>query len=104
MLVRDCGCCDLAALPPVRQGVIGGRQSSFNREEAQMSNGHVDLDGSFRPAKQGAVRVRDVTADAPVEITITLRAPELDEPGSAGTPAMERSAFQEAYGASQEDA
>ena len=40
-----------------------------------MNNHHVELRDNDRPAKQGAVRVRDIAPDAPVQVTITLRGP-----------------------------
>jgi kumamolisin len=68
-----------------------------------MNNHHVELRDNDRPAKQGAVRVRDIAPDARVQVTITLRGPRLREP-RAGQPAMDRSQFAEAFGASQADA
>jgi kumamolisin len=67
-----------------------------------MSDGHVVLPGSHRPAKQGAVRVGDVDPGSPVEVTVTLRGPELPQldTGKSGIP---RSDFAARYGAGAAD-
>jgi kumamolisin len=50
-----------------------------------MASSHVRLKGSERPAKRGAVRMRDLAATALVEVTVTLRHPELPDPGKPMT-------------------
>ena len=42
-----------------------------------MAGKHVKLSGSERPRKSDAVRVRDVDPDSEVEVTVTLRGPQL---------------------------
>jgi kumamolisin len=65
-----------------------------------MTQTHVPLAGSRRPAKSDAVRVGDVAADAPVEVTVTLRGPDLPEPD--GEP-IDREQLAARFGASAED-
>jgi kumamolisin len=47
-----------------------------------MGASRVRLEGNERASKHGAVRLRDVRATAPVEVTVTLRHRELPAPGS----------------------
>jgi kumamolisin len=65
-----------------------------------MSDGHVALPDSHR--EQSADRVRDVDPSAHLEVTVTLRAPDLPE-FDASKPAMSREDFAARYGASSED-
>jgi kumamolisin len=67
-----------------------------------MSDGHVVLPGSHRPAKQDAVRVGDVDPGSRVEVTVTLDGPELAEldTGKAG---ISRGDFAARYGAGADD-
>jgi kumamolisin len=67
-----------------------------------MSEGHVKLPGSKRPRKQGAKRVGEVDPHSRIEVTLTLRGPELPEvnPREAALP---RDELERRYGASQED-
>ncbi|HET9051026.1 MAG TPA: protease pro-enzyme activation domain-containing protein, partial [Candidatus Dormibacteraeota bacterium] len=69
-----------------------------------MREGLVDLEGSGRPLKAGAQRLRDVDPGARVEVTVTLRGPELPDPGLPGAEPLSRSDFASAYGASPSDA
>jgi kumamolisin len=65
---------------------------------------HVPLLKCRRPAKRGATRLRDANPDASVEVTITLKGPEMPDadhvPGSSLSPQE----FERRYGASQADA
>lgn len=47
-----------------------------------MPASHVRLEGSERPPGRGAVRLGDVRAGSPVEVTVTVRHPELPPPDS----------------------
>ncbi|HEY2335485.1 MAG TPA: S53 family peptidase [Solirubrobacterales bacterium] len=67
-----------------------------------MSQGHVDLKGSSRPRKHEAERVRDVDPESRVEVTVTLRGPELPALDVASQ-AISRSDYEERYGASSAD-
>jgi kumamolisin len=64
-----------------------------------MAETHVVLPGSQRPLKRDAVRIGDVDPNARVEVTVTVRGPELPQPGAALT----RAQFDSAYGASRDD-
>ena len=66
-----------------------------------MTDAHVVLSGSERPRKQDAERVGDVNPSAAVEVTVTLRGPELPEvsPGHS----MSREELERAYASSTED-
>jgi kumamolisin len=67
-----------------------------------MVDGHVVLENSERPRKHAAERVRDVDPASPIEVTITLRGPQLPEL-DASKPALSRSELESGYGASAED-
>ncbi len=69
-----------------------------------MNTSHVTLPGSERPAKRGATRVRDIEQEAQVEVTVTLRGPEL--PGADQLPAgtLSPAEFASTYGADEQDA
>ncbi|HEX3609904.1 MAG TPA: S53 family peptidase [Solirubrobacterales bacterium] len=66
-----------------------------------MSQGHVDLKGSSRPRKHEAERVGDVDPQSRVEVTVTLRGPDLPAPDPAQT--ISRNEYGERYGASSAD-
>ena len=65
---------------------------------------HVLLPGSERPAKAGATRVRDADPNAPLEVTLSLRGPQLPSPDQLPEQALSREEFEAKYGASQADA
>jgi kumamolisin len=69
-----------------------------------MSTAHVVLQGSHRPAAQNAKRLHEVDPNARVEITITLRGPELPGPNALPKTAMSPKQFAEKYGAKPDDA
>ncbi len=50
-----------------------------------MAAAHIRLEGNERKPKPGAVRIRDVPATAPVEVTVTVRHPDLPVPGAPMT-------------------
>lgn len=64
-----------------------------------MPDAHVPLDGSGRERKADAVRVGDVDPAAPVEVTVTVRRPELPEVGAP----ISRDAFERRYAVSSND-
>ena len=66
-----------------------------------MAGTHVKLSGSDRARKSDAVRVRDVDPDSEVEVTVTLRGPQLPElkPGQS----ISRDELKSSYAASLED-
>jgi len=43
---------------------------------------HIRLEGNERKPRPGTVRVRDVPATTPVEVTVTVRHPDLPDPRS----------------------
>jgi kumamolisin len=53
-----------------------------------MASSHVRLEGSERRRKPGAVRIGDVSAGAPVELTLTVRHPALPAHGRPSTRAQ----------------
>ena len=63
----------------------------------------VTVTGSQRPAKNGAIRIKDADPAAPVEVTITLRGPDLPAP-TPGARVANLADFESRYGASKEDA
>jgi kumamolisin len=67
-----------------------------------MSQGHVDLQGSSRPRKHEAERIGDVDAQSHVEVTVTLRGPDLPALDAASQ-SISRSDYEERYGAGTED-
>jgi kumamolisin len=60
---------------------------------------HVVLPGSRRPRVADATRVGDVDPQAPIELTLTLRGPDLPEPGEP----VSREDFARDFSASQAD-
>ncbi|HYZ82262.1 MAG TPA: hypothetical protein VE571_13380, partial [Solirubrobacteraceae bacterium] len=66
-----------------------------------MTDARVVLSGSERPRKHDAERVGDVDPSSSVEVTVTLRGPELPQvsPGRS----MSREELERAYAASGED-
>jgi kumamolisin len=68
-----------------------------------MSQSHVELPGSRRPAKSGARRLRSIDPHANVEVTIGLKAPDL--PGADAMPAraLNPQEFADQYGAAPAD-
>jgi kumamolisin len=69
-----------------------------------MSTSHVTLPGSERPLKRGATRVREIHPESPVEVTVTLRGPEIPGADHHPAPALSPAEFASLYGASEEDA
>jgi len=67
-----------------------------------MDSRFVVLPGSERPPKQTAKRIGDVDPESKVEVTLTLRGPELPEP-DASAPAPSREEFESSYGANPDD-
>lgn len=68
-----------------------------------MTETHIELPGSRRPAKKGARRLRDVDPQAPVEVTITLRAPPLPTVEAFPASPMTPKEFASEYGANLAD-
>ncbi len=67
-----------------------------------MAEQHTVLAGSDRPRKRDAERVSDLDPASQVEVTLTLRSPEL--PGlDTGRPAMSGADLQRSYSASSDD-
>ncbi|HEY6346488.1 MAG TPA: S53 family peptidase [Bryobacteraceae bacterium] len=69
-----------------------------------MTERHVELPGSQRPAKRGAHRLRDADPHSHVEVTLTLRGPALPDADHLPKKALSREEFDMKYAASQEDA
>jgi len=69
-----------------------------------MTDTHVALPGSRRPAKAGATRVGDVEPTSRIEVTIALRGPELPDADALGQSPLTRDAFNRRFSASQDDA
>jgi kumamolisin len=67
-----------------------------------MDQGYVSLPDSHRQCKRGAKRVRDVEPSAQVEVTLTLRGPQLPELDTS-KPAMSAADFARDYGADPDD-
>lgn len=69
-----------------------------------MVNHHVTLPGSHRPPKAGAQKLRDIAPQSHVEVTLTLRGPDLPDANHLPEKGMSRADFDKAYGASSQDA
>lgn len=69
-----------------------------------MSAQHVVLAGSKRPPKLGARRLGDADPDAKIEVTLSLRAPEMPSPNEMPAKALTREELASKYGAKQADA
>ena len=69
-----------------------------------MSERHVALPGSFRPLKSDATRLRGVNSHSQIEVTVTLRGPELPDAAHLPSPALSYEELEAQYGASREDA
>lgn len=67
-----------------------------------MADTHVELAGSRRPLPHNAIRVRDVDPHAPVEVTITLKGPDLPPPDQMPTHALTRNEIVEKWGVPSE--
>ncbi|MCD2196120.1 S53 family peptidase [Actinomycetospora endophytica] len=59
--------------------------------------------GTDKPMKPGVEKIADVNPDLPVEITLTLRGPDLPSGATATEGAMDPADFRKDYGASQQD-
>jgi len=69
-----------------------------------MSDERVVLANSQRGPKVGADRIGDANPDDPVELTVTLRGPDLPDPDAGTGRPMDESSFAEMYGADPNDA
>jgi kumamolisin len=69
-----------------------------------MDERHVVLGGSERPPKSGATRIGEVDRDQRVEVTVSLRGPELPDANSLPSHGLSRAEFDARYGASPQDA
>lgn len=67
-----------------------------------MDSTHVVLPGSFRPLGRGAQRLRDLSPGAHIDLTITIRAPELPSADEVPT-TLSAERFASQYGAKPED-
>jgi kumamolisin len=67
-----------------------------------MDQGHVVLADSSRPRKPAATRIGDVDPAARMEVTLTLRGPQLPELDTH-EPAISRADFESRYGADPDD-
>jgi kumamolisin len=65
---------------------------------------HVVLDGSHRPRKKGATRLKDANPRWKVEVTITLRGPKLPGGNQLGGRALSAAEFKTKCSASKRDA
>ncbi|MGH2887595.1 MAG: protease pro-enzyme activation domain-containing protein, partial [Solirubrobacteraceae bacterium] len=64
-----------------------------------MPASHVRLEGSDRPPRRDAVRVGDLRAGSPIEVTVSVRHPGLPTPGSPLT----RAELEDRYSVSPDD-
>jgi kumamolisin len=69
-----------------------------------MTEGPVELPDSYRPQASGARRIGDPSPDEEVEVTITLRGPQLPAAGAVTGPPVDAGAFAATYGADADDA
>jgi kumamolisin len=63
-----------------------------------MTSSHVELQGSRRASPQNAVRVRDVDPHEHIEVTVTLKGPDLPPPDQMPTHALTRSEIDSRFG------
>src|SRR5271169_1418336 len=68
-----------------------------------MTDTHTVLGGTRRPPATAARRVRDVDPNAHVEVTITLKAPQLPPPDKMPAKALTLAEFARRYGADPEN-
>jgi kumamolisin len=68
-----------------------------------MSSPHVALQDSNRPIKSDSRRLRDADPSAPVEITVSLRGPQLPDADHMPTATLSREQFETQFGARRED-
>jgi kumamolisin len=68
-----------------------------------MSSPHVALQDSNRPIKSDARRLRDADPSAPVEITVSLRGPQLPDADHLPSATLSREQFETQFGARRED-
>src|SRR5271165_5648040 len=64
----------------------------------------VMLKGSARPRQTDATRIGDIDPSSRVELTLSLKAPALPDPGQMPAQAISRDQLASDYGAKQEDA
>lgn len=69
-----------------------------------MTEQHVVLAGSNRPANSDTRRLRDAHPDAPVEVTISLRGPRLPDADELPSQGLRPEEFAKRYSARQQDA
>ncbi|WER48898.1 S53 family peptidase [Cupriavidus sp. WKF15] len=67
-----------------------------------MADTHVLLAGSRRPLPHNAIRVRDVDPHAIVDVTVTLKGPQLPAPGQMPDKALSRQEIAQRFGVSAE--
>jgi kumamolisin len=68
-----------------------------------MSSPHVALQDSTRPIQSDARRLRDADPSAPVEVTISLRGPQLPDADHLPTATLSREQFETQFGARRDD-
>jgi kumamolisin len=68
-----------------------------------MSSPHVALQDSTRPLQSDARRLRDADPSAPVEVTVSLRGPQLPDADHLPTATLSREQFETQFGARRED-
>jgi kumamolisin len=66
--------------------------------------GRVELPGSHRPLARGAQRIGTPSPDEEVEVTVTLRGPQLPAAGDITAPPLDPGTYAGRYGASADDA
>jgi kumamolisin len=71
--------------------------------ENDMAETHLELTGSRRPAPKNAIRLRDVDPHAQVEITVTLKGPDLPAPDQMPTTALTREEIDRRWGVPPEN-
>jgi len=68
------------------------------------TEGRVEPPGSNRPAATGAQRIGTPSPDEDVEVTVTLRGPQLPTADEITATPLDAGAYAARYGASAEDA
>lgn len=82
-----------------------GRSLSFaGGEMTGMAEGYTELAGSHRPPPAGARRTGNVNQAEEIEVTVTLRGPDLPGAGGPAAPRVDSAAYAASYGANAEDA
>ncbi len=65
---------------------------------------HIELPGSYRPPAAGARRIGDASLSDEVEVTITLRGPQMPDADDVTGPAVDAETFAASYSADADDA